>query len=413
MKFEIKLKRLVYFDCFLNEMFSVHIHPFFNMEAIKHQPNSQVCGENHIDNFLNHECQCEWNQKVQNHSVSIEQISFNFWSQYEKFCIQNGVQQEQEELLDSFIFYNMKSICLGNKFNPTYMLHMGLDPKRKFEFFCRIESKRSMKSIVLNVKQLTKTLNDLKEITDCNISYPSASLANVSLSSVRVLSRMEQMFDIRTNTNSMLIDEKSALQLVRLEPFINKILEYSMNIQKECKVALIDILHVFANTKKNSFELCSVRNLREFLVKSLNLNCACLPHRNFIAEMGIQWMDWICECVPIFLNISMLDESTRLNTFQQKSFKRLHSEINYCTFSAAKYGLYFNNDSTDSLRCAFCFKRIIILSFQQNILRTHFQQSSDCKLLLDPVTTQNIPIEGSNVDLKSYFAEMLPIDENN
>lgn len=140
--------------------------------------------------------------------------------------------------------------------------------------------------------------------------------------------------------------------------------------------------------------------LREFLIYSTNLRCKCMPYDEFIIEMAFNWMDCVCECIPIFFNVKMVEESARLDTFKCKEAKFCETiDINL----AAKTGLYYSNDCGDSLRCVFCLERIILLACCDNILELHFRQSTQCQFLMNPDNTDNVPISGANTDLKTQF----------
>lgn len=282
---------------------------------------------------------------------------------------------------------------------------MGIQPEHMFDFCCFLEDIKPNKKILhLNADQLFTVFNGLRNNVDILISE-SNRYQYVEQSDVKVSSECFEMFEIRTRSQSIWMDERSVKQLLRLQPFIKRYVELLLIEQKKCREAFIHTLYVYCSESKCNDSRLECK-LRKFLIYSSNLQCKCMPYHEFIIEMAVHWLEWVCECIPIFFNVSMVEEVARLYTFKHKGAAFFNTfDINL----AAKIGLYFSDDCGDSLRCCFCLKKIILLACCNKILELHFRQSPECQFLINPENSGNLPMSENNSDLKTQFFKTISL----
>lgn len=359
-----------------------------------------------VNNFLTQgNCLCDWNRRTK----SFLRASFDskkFWLDLARLkSTDTYVNTETRQQVN---LYKERRISLGKKNNPSFMLRLGINPKYLFDISCFLEdeSKKNNKFVHLNAHQLSKVFDEMRKMVSTNIFFSRPSRYQyVAQSDVKVFGASQELFEIRTRSQSIWIDERSVKKLLMLQPFIKPYMDLLLLEQTKCQEAFIHMLYVYC-FEKNCNELISENKLREFLIYSINLQCNCMPYNEFIIEIALNSMETVYECIPTFFNVSMVEELLRQETFKRKGAA-------FCnmidTNLAAKSGLYYSDDCGDSLRCCFCLNKIILLACCDNILKLHFQQSPECQFLIDSDNTDNVPISGTNADLKRQFFKTISL----
>lgn len=92
-------------------------------------------------------------------------------------------------------------------------------------------------------------------------------------------------------------------------------------MQKYCQKAFVHVLHSYCHGK-SYHDIFAEGSVKKFLIDLINLTCNCMPYKHFVIEMGLNWIDWIYVCLPLFLNVPMVFEINRNGIRKNINYER-------------------------------------------------------------------------------------------
>lgn len=172
-----------------------------------------------LNNFLSQgDCVCDWNRRTK----SFSRDSFDskkFWMDLAHLKNEDKSCSET----DTLSLYRERTISLGKENDPSFVLRLGINSKYLFNFVCFVNdvSKKNKKSVHLNANQLSKVFDELRNINTTTFSAPSR-YKHVTKSDVKGFSENKEFFEIRTQSQSIWMDERSIKKFLRMQPFIKR-----------------------------------------------------------------------------------------------------------------------------------------------------------------------------------------------
>lgn len=259
-------------------------------------------------------CFCDWSKCANSHPEFFFDLE-TFWKSCEHHLHHDENNKEKKEKEKELIhLYHMKNISLNNsRENRLCELQMGMSPFHRFAFFSRLRLPASGACVYLNAESLSTLLNllndasrledgiDIQMLPRCS---SSSNHKNRNRPSLQIIwNDIEIMYRIQTKSKCITINQEEVNQMLRLQPFIRKFMENVASKQNEFESNLIQTLYV-CSEYGNVNEMC-LKQLRKFLIYSLNLQCKCVLIQEFLIEMALYYLDWIQKCIPIFVNVLM------------------------------------------------------------------------------------------------------------
>lgn len=243
-------------------------------------------------------CLCDWSQCSNRHPEFFFDVE-TFWKSCEL------LHQEENDIH----LYQMKTISLNNnQGNRLCELQMGMSPLHRFAFLSRLRLPMSGDCVCLDAESLSTVLDFLNNVSrlenGINIEMLHVrSNKNRNRPSLKIiLNDTEIMYRIQSKSKYITINRDEVNRMLRLQPFIRKFIVNVSGKQNEYETNLIQTLYVCSEGNAN--EMC-LKQLRKFLIYSLNLRCGCVLIKDFLTEMALYYLDWIQKCMPIFVNVLM------------------------------------------------------------------------------------------------------------
>lgn len=350
-------------------------------------------------------CQCQWAETILNNFSDIEMKScgnYNFANHkminkeyFWKKVKDNKFEKRVIRLYDTY------TITLGDVY-PT-VLHMGIDPTKRFSFRCQIECKTTGESVICDVESLQKIFDYLNCLSKVNTYYPKSKYStpvkdvnNGSKVLLEVSRYYYKIYKLTVGSSSIKIYECNLDQLLKMEAMIRRVVINLQSKQEEMEKNFFDLLYAYCMHRKKINQILNYSNLMAFFDEMTTTSCSCAP-KSFIINTAIYFDKWFAgTCLPAYVDCLMLSEKRRLDTFRNFwPHKYLNIEL------LAKSGLYLIGPY-DRVKCAFWKKQIEKWEESDNPVIDHYKFSPYCPLLND-LPTENEILLSSTIDLKDYI----------
>lgn len=339
------------------------------------------------------------------------------WSEYNSNCDWLLIdptefwKECEEKIKHSFTLFSARTMNLGATGSPSIILHMGLNPIKRFDFLVRIECQKTQNYFNFNADQFISLLHYLEELSRIDIPHPSTIFSTKYVNPLlSCTTYYDQTYVIKYLTKFMKIDDDTLNQLLKLKPFILDFIKRCKMKKDEYEKCFIKTMSVYC-MNKTVREILSVENQYDFLVQSSQLSCGCAPIHRFLFDLAINLEEWVKRCLPIFVyECVMYHEILRYLSFKPSKY---HNRKDFEFYAMS--GLFQVGTSNSTMQCAFCRVPILGEDNQSNedIIKNHFEKSSKCQLLIDPRITKNVPIEKTNHELKKIFDRYIGIKNLN
>lgn len=291
--------------------------------------------------------------------------------------------------------------------NVDFVLRIGMNPHHKFDIVCQLECKMTKMLLHISVDQMKYLFDYFNSMLQSDIKYPSnvdkRMVDHMEYQSIIFSATYDRRYKIKSSKKVMELDETSLISLMNMEPFASDAIDKLKMEQPNCKQSFEELIATYSYNKTVE-EIMNERNQQEFLVHTVDNKCRCIAD-DFFIEISANFSTFFRKSVPRFIAATMIEESTRLQTFRSSS--KLRSDID--VLAKTGFILAESNENNTKFRCMFCFTEMNE-NDAKNPIEAHFYLSGNkCPLLCTTPSTHNIPIVGTNFDLFRFFTSLLPI----
>lgn len=282
------------------------------------------------------EFSCEWKCCVQNSNEKINRD--RFWSSVREMKETNYAYPPSQVLM----FEKVIHLNTAEKTKLT----IGVDPENKFSIAARLEYKHLM--LRLNrqdLNSLLSFLNDYEKYFLHTFSIKETALKyNIYMREIHA-----RIFEIGVHGFVITVDENSLRTLCRMTSYIQRLISSLETRAEDCEKTFFTLLNHFycGKTVQEAMNLSETDYVRAFFDEIIHFHCDCLDI-TFCLEIALHFEKLFAECVPIFINILLLNESVRLQTFTSKEWPHPKEYID--VGKMAKSGLFYNG-SSDTVQC--------------------------------------------------------------
>lgn len=343
-----------------------------------------------LSKLLKCEIPCEWLCCVQNANVEINRD--RFWCSVREMKETNYAYQPSQVLMFEKVFH----------LNPAEQtkLTIGVDPENEFAVAARLEYEHSV--LRLNHKDLNSLLSFLDDYE--NYFSNTFSIKQTAIQYNLYLREIHaRIFEIGVHGFTIDIDENSLKTLCRMKSHIQRSILSLEMIAKDCEKTLFTLLNHFyyGKTVQESMSLSEINYcIQAFFNEIIHFHCDCLDI-TFVLEFALHFEKLFAECVPIFVNILLLNESVRLQTYTSKYWPHAKEYID--VGKMAKSGLFYNG-STDSVQCIFCDLVLHKWKPKDDPIIDHYRFKPTCRFLKNFANTLNVSDVGNPHELPELLS---------
>lgn len=340
------------------------------------------------------DCRCKWKDFRENcdwlKAINVK----NFW----KLCA--------EQIKEPQALFCHRNIYLGQAGNSSIILHMGLNPSKRFDFTVRIECQKTQTQFSLDAESFKTMLQYLEELSRIDIPHPSTIFSRKDINSkFSCITYYDQIYDLTDMTKSMKLDENTLDQLLKFKPFILSFIDRCEKRKNEWARCFILTICVYCRNYKTVSEMLSVKNQNDFLRELAQSPCNCAPRDHFLFDLAANLDEWMHKCLPIFIYECLMNNE--LMRYLSFNLSENQSQIDFSAYAMS--GLFQVGKYNTTMQCAFCCEYVFGEENQstKDILKNHYAISPHCQFLNDPTSTDNVPINKTNEELKIHFNNYL------
>lgn len=303
-------------------------------------------------------------------------------------------------------FYKLKqNIFLSEKkviISDNCSIILGVLPEKQFKIGARLEVPCD-NSILLHHNDLLDFINCVEEQFETNESYPIAERHQESEKYIKITPIEEKIFKIKVGKKQVKLGEDALYKLTQQVPVVKSLIKLLEADCKKYEICLFKLLHHFCQNKNvdDSLKLSSTIYIHHFFEECINFHCNCID-KVFTMEIALNFTDWFIECIPAFIKTIMIKECSRLSSF---SHDWPHDQNIIDVKKMAKTGLYFTG-ALDCVECAFCSIKIHTWEIGDDPIQNHCNFSPFCPLLLSPLLTANVVIDGNEEKLIKLIQDL-------
>lgn len=343
----------------------------------------------------NSNCICKWNECVYDKEFIPSQAAI-FWNKYNYFIAVN----KSPEIFKRRVLY-----VKGDHDKCLLTLSLGMDPSNSFEFVCTLNCNATHKTLLMNPEQIQCFFKYFKILIKTNINNPfvtekfSSEGQKIEFKAkCELFNGNRTTYEIKTEFGSIEIDTASLNYIIKMEPVINGMINHIMDSINSYKISFQRFIGLFI-TWSNFENLYSEVNQQNFLTYLSNRACDCGVSNDFALELSLNFSGRMIRYLTWYMTALMMNENVRKYTFT-KCAKKYNVDI------LAKTGLILFEvmPNIEYLKCVFCKKQMREDDTMIDPVATHFKRShGKCPLLTKTESTENIPTDGCNADLKRWI----------
>lgn len=347
-------------------------------------------------------CNCKWNE-CDYEKEFIPSQELIFWNKYNYFV---STKRVPDLLFNRHIFYvkDQSNNCLFN-------LQFGLDPIKGFEFVCLLNCTKTNNTLQMNLEQSQCFFQYCKVLLHTNIYNPFATVKFTSNDrEIEIKLKCDvfngnRSYEMKTEKGKIIIDDISMKKIIKMEPVIERIIAQLVNSVNSHKVAFQRFIGLFI-TWSNFENLYSEENQNQFFTYLSKRSCECGVNNNFAMEIALNFDGCMMRYLPWYTTALLMNENVRKYTFVKYDGKL---NVDILTKSGLILCKMFDmSPNYHYLRCVFCSKQMRDGEITKNPIIIHFKNASGkCPLLVNAESTENIPTNGCNTDLKEWISQCL------
>lgn len=299
-------------------------------------------------------------------------------------------------------FFNAKKINISDNCSIT----LAVLPEKQFKIIACLEDPWG-NSILLHHEDLLNFINCVGEQFEANEIYPIDDQHQRSVTYnkyIKIIPIQEKLFNIKVGKNHVKLGEDALHKLNKQIPVVKSFIRLLEVEREKYETYLLKLLYHFCQNKNvdESLKLSTTIYTQHFFEECINFHCNCIDNV-FVMEIALNFSDWFVECIHPFMKTIMINECMRLNSF---SHDWPHDQNVVDIKTMAKSGLYFTG-VLDCVECAFCSIKLHTWEIGDDPIKNHHNYSKYCPLLINPLITSNVVIDGNEKKLIKLL-EVLP-----
>lgn len=340
-------------------------------------------------------CDCKWNECTYLKELIPSQAAI-FWNKYNYFLS----DKKKLEIFKPRVFY-----VKGDREKCLFTLSFGVDPTNSFDFVCALNCTTTNKTLFMNPEQIKSFFKYFKILIKTNINNPFVSGKFSSedqkiefKAKCELFNGNRTTYEMKTEFGAIEFDAISLAHIIKMEPVINGMINHIIKSVDSHKISFQRFIGLFI-TWSNFENLYSEQNQQNFLAYLSNRACDCGVSNDFGLELALNFSGCMITYLTWYMSALLMNENVRKYTFIKCTKK-------YNVGTLTKTGLILFNVSPNiqCLKCVFCNKQMREDETIHDPVVVHFKKSrGKCPLLTNAETTENIPIDGSNADLKKWI----------